>query len=181
MEPVAVRTNAYVSKFGRSLLCAGRQPFSVAPGVSFAIGFLARVIAKCTREDGGKLLALSHPEIGRKLHSFPGGLLPIRPDGKLSLAIKASKEALLTVQQNRSFSVYVVPMPAMDGEAISIVTAFFDDAAEPLVIRTPLFGNEDTSVELVALLMAEEIEPRRVFRRLICLSYAAMSDLSRAA
>ena len=29
--------------------------------------------------------------------------------------------------------------------------------------------------------MLAEDEPRRVFRRLICLSYAAMSDLSRAA
>ncbi|PHR20299.1 MAG: hypothetical protein COA41_06145 [Sphingopyxis sp.] len=89
---------------------------------------------------------------------FPGGLIPIRPDGKLSLAIKASKEALLAVQQQRGFSVYVVPIPAKDGEAISIVTAFFDDANEPLVVRTPLFGNETLSVETVALLMAEEID-----------------------
>jgi hypothetical protein len=104
------------------------------------------------------VLALSYPEIARDLLIFPGGLIPIRPDGKLSLAIKASKEALLAVQQQSGFSVYVVPIPAKDSEAISIVTAFFDDADEPLVIRTALFGDENASVETVALLMADEID-----------------------
>ena len=104
------------------------------------------------------MLALSHPEIAQELLLFPGGLIPIRPDGKLSLAIKASKEALLAVQQQRGFSVYVVPISAKDGEAISIVTAFFDDADEPLVVRTPLFGNETPSIETVSLLTAEEID-----------------------
>jgi len=104
------------------------------------------------------VLALSCPEIARDLLIFPGGLIPIRPDGKLSLAIKASKEALLAVQQKGGFSVYVVPIPAKDSEAISIVTAFFDDADEPLVIRTPLFGDENASVETVALLMTDEID-----------------------
>lgn len=104
------------------------------------------------------MLALFHPEIARDLLIFPGGLMPIRPDGKLSLAIKASKEALLAVQQLGEFSVYVVPIPAKDGEAISIITAFFDDADEPLVVRTPLFSDENPSVETVALLMAEEID-----------------------
>ena len=32
-----------------------------------------------------------------------------------------------------------------------------------------------------SMALFEHLEPRRVFRRLICLSYAAMSDLSRAA
>lgn len=114
--------------------------------------------ARERKEGGDTVLALSNPEIARELLSFPGGLIPIRPDGKLSLAIKTSKEALLAVQQQRSFSVYVVPIPAKNGEAISIVTAFFDDADEPLVVRTPLFGDESPSVETVALLMAEEID-----------------------
>ena len=104
------------------------------------------------------MLALSCQEIARDLLIFPGGLILIRPDGKLSLAIKASKEALLAVQLQGGFSVYVVPIPAKDSEAISIVTAFFDDADEPLVIRTPLFGGENASVETVALLMADEID-----------------------
>jgi hypothetical protein len=103
------------------------------------------------------MLTLTHPEIAQELLAFPVGLMPIRPDGKLSLAIKASKEALLAIQEQRGFSVYVVPIPAKDGEAISLVTAFFDDADEPLVVRTPLFGNETPSVEIVALLMTEEI------------------------
>lgn len=104
------------------------------------------------------MLSLDHPDIVHQVLAFPGGLLPIRPDGKLSLVIKASKEALLAVQEQRSFLVYVVPIPAADGEAISIVTAFFDDADEPLVIRTPLFGDEPPSVEVVGMLMAPEID-----------------------
>lgn len=104
------------------------------------------------------MLTLDHPEIMRTVRGFPGGLLPIRPGNKLSLAIKASKEALLAIQQNGGFSVYVVPIAAAAGETFSIVTAFFDDADEPLVIRTPLFGDEQPSVEIVAMLTAPAVD-----------------------
>jgi len=104
------------------------------------------------------MLTLDHPEILRAIRGFPSGLMPIRPAGKLSLAIKASKEALLAVQQNGGFSVYVVPFAAAGGETFSFVTAFFDDADEPLVIRTPLFGDEPPSVELVAMLTAPALD-----------------------
>ena len=104
------------------------------------------------------MLSLDHPEIVREILVFPGGLLPIRVTGKLSLVVKASKEALLTVREKGGFSVYVVPIPTADGQAISLVTAFFDDEDEPLVIRTPLFGGEAPSVELVALLLSKTID-----------------------
>lgn len=104
------------------------------------------------------MLTLDHPEIVAEIGVFPVGLIPIRPDDKLSLAFKASKEALLAIQLNGGFSVYVVPFQADDGEAISIITAIFDDPDQPLTIRTPLFGDEQPSVEIVGMLMAPELD-----------------------
>ena len=104
------------------------------------------------------MLALTHPDIAARMAAVSSGLFPIRPDGKLSLAIKASKEALVAIRENGGFAVYVVPVPARDGVATSLVTAFFDDADEPLVIRTPLFGDETPSMETVALLTGEEMD-----------------------
>lgn len=108
------------------------------------------------------MLALTHPDIAARMTAVPSGLFPIRPDGKLSLAIKASKEALVAIRENGGFAVYVVPVPARDGIAISLVTAFFDDADEPLVIRTPLFCDETPSMETVALLTGEEMDLYRL-------------------
>ncbi len=104
------------------------------------------------------MLTLDHPEIIAEISAFPGGLMPIKPAGRLSLAIKASKEALLAIQVNGGFSVYVVPFQANDGEAFSIITAIFDDPDEPLTIGTPLFGDEEPSVEIVGMLMAPELD-----------------------
>lgn len=104
------------------------------------------------------MLTLDHPEIIAEIAAFPGGLMPIKPVGRLSLAIKASKEALLAIQLNGGFSIYVVPFQAGDGEGLSIITAIFDDPDEPLTIRTPLFGDEEPSVEIVGMLMAPELD-----------------------
>ena len=103
------------------------------------------------------MLTFDYPEIVHQIAVLPGGLIPIWPDGKLALAIKVSKEALLTTRLNGGFSVYVVPIPAADGITFGIVTAMFDDADEPLTIRTPLFGDEEHSVEIVGILMAPEV------------------------
>lgn len=104
------------------------------------------------------MITLDHPDVFAQIRGIPCGLIPIRIDGKLSLAIKAQKESLLAIQQNRGFAFYVVPMETPDGTIISLVTAFFDDADEPLVIRTPLFGDEQPSVEIVAILLSPEID-----------------------
>ncbi|WP_447725686.1 hypothetical protein [Sphingomonas koreensis] len=104
------------------------------------------------------MITLNHPDVLAHIRGIPAGLIPIRLDGKLALAIKAQKESLLAIQQNRGFRFYVVPIDTTDGTIISLVTAFFDDADEPLVIRTPLFGDEQPSGEIVAILMALEVD-----------------------
>lgn len=104
------------------------------------------------------MLAIDYPQISAELRALPGGLVPIYPDGKMSLALKLSKEALLAIRQHRGFAVYVVPFGAEDATSFGFVSAFFDDADEPLVVRTPLFGDEHTSVALVGMMLAPEID-----------------------
>ncbi|UUL83976.1 hypothetical protein [Sphingomonas qomolangmaensis] len=104
------------------------------------------------------MLAIDFPQISAALRVLPGGLVPIYPNGRLSLAVKLSKEALLAIRQHRGFAVYVVPFGAKDGLSFGFVSAFFDDADEPLVVRTPLFGDDDTSLALVGMMLAPEID-----------------------
>ena len=51
-----------------------------------------------------------------------------------------------------------MPIGTPKGTVISLVSAFFDDADEPLAVRTPLFGDEEPSVEIVGILMAERVD-----------------------
>lgn len=104
------------------------------------------------------MLAIDFRQISAALRVLPGGLVPIYPNGKMSLAMKLSKEALLAIRQHRSFAVYVVPFGAEDGLSFGFVSAFFDDADEPLVVRTPLFGDDGTSLALVGMMLAPEID-----------------------
>jgi len=104
------------------------------------------------------MITLDHPGVFAQIRGIPCGLIPIRIDGKLSLAIKAQKESLLAIQQNQGFAFYVVPIETPDGTIISLVTAIFDDVDEPLVIRTPLFGDEEPSVEIVSILLSSEVD-----------------------
>lgn len=104
------------------------------------------------------MLAFNHPDITALLLAFPGGLAPIRPDGQLSLAMKLSKESLLAIKENGGFSVYVVPYTTQNGPAFGLVSAFFDDADEPLVVRTPLFDGERDTADLISLITSSEID-----------------------
>lgn len=105
------------------------------------------------------LIMLEHPEALARVREVPIGLIPLRLDGRLVLALKASKQSLLAIRQNRGFSVYVMPICTPGGgTVISLVSAFFDDADEPLTVRTPLFGDEEPSVEIVGILMAERVD-----------------------
>ncbi len=58
---------------------------------------------------------------------------------------------LLAAKVNRGFKVYVVPVTLASQETIGLVSAFFDDEDEPLVIFTPLF-EEDRARDLIDVL-----------------------------
>src|SRR5258708_11331715 len=105
------------------------------------------------------LLSILHPESAPRVQALPVGLLPLRhtQTGKLLLAIKATKEMILAARMNQSFKIYVVPLASTIGVVPALVTAFFDDADEPLIVMTPLF-DDDMPLDVRELLAYEELE-----------------------
>jgi hypothetical protein len=105
------------------------------------------------------VLSILHPETVPHLEALPIGLLPFRDvrTGKLIIAIKASKEIILTARMNRGFKVYVAPLASTIGTVPSLVSAFFDDTDEPLTLMTPLFDDE-MAQDVRELLAYEELE-----------------------
>lgn len=106
------------------------------------------------------LLTVLHPEAKPLIAEFAGGLMPIRlaDDTALSLVIKTQKEAILAAKMNGSFSFYLPTLPSSTVTTTSLITAFFDDYDEPLIIRTPLFGDDGFSQGIVEILKYEEVD-----------------------
>lgn len=104
------------------------------------------------------MLSLNSPHTLDEIRQYPGGLRPIEVEGRDSLAIKAHKETLLAAQINKGFKVYIAPLPFPGGLTIGLVSAFFDDHDEPLVITTPLFDDHEVCTRLLALLTQDEID-----------------------
>ncbi|MDB5806223.1 MAG: hypothetical protein JWN73_3545 [Betaproteobacteria bacterium] len=75
------------------------------------------------------------------VRDLPMGLMPcwFPGDSRPKLVVKASKEALLAAKINLGFKIYMVPLLILGVRTIGLVTAFFDDQDEPLVITTPMF------------------------------------------
>ena len=105
------------------------------------------------------MLTVLHPELLGAIQNFPVGLCvlpPLSHGDRPILIVKALKECILAAQLNRNFKIY---LPSLgDGTAVSgLVTAFFDDADEPLVLRSPLFDDEH-SKRLVSHLQESELD-----------------------
>ena len=98
-------------------------------------------------------LTITNPEVVHSLVDMPGGLLPILRVGnsRKILIVKASREAAQTARLRGEFRFYLVPVDTGSAATCGLVTAFFDDNDEPLVIRTPLV-NEKLTRDLVWLL-----------------------------
>ncbi len=79
-------------------------------------------------------------------------------DEQLSLVIKAQKEAILAARMNGSFAFYLPILPSSTATTTSLITAFFDDDDEPLVIRTPLFEDDEFSQAIVNILKYDEVD-----------------------
>jgi len=86
------------------------------------------------------MLSILHPEVMPSIIGLPCGFLPldVTNDGKPILAIKLPKEYLLAAKSNLGFKIYVAPIIADDQRTVGLVSAFFDDEDEPLVLRTQL-------------------------------------------
>lgn len=103
------------------------------------------------------MITLRNPELLRELATIPCGLFPVEnPTGKgYTLLIKCPKEVILTAKLCRQIKFYLVPLNADGVETHGLVTAFFDDSDEPLVIRSPLL-DDDMSKGIFALLSSQE-------------------------
>ena len=101
-------------------------------------------------------LSVTNPEIMDTLVDIPGGLWPIRRggDSRMILVVKAPREMAQTAKLRGGFRFYLVPVYAGDVATYGLLTAFFDDNDEPLVIRTPLF-NEEITRDFLSLLSSD--------------------------
>jgi len=103
------------------------------------------------------MLTITHPELTAKAIAFPAGLRALRVDGaqRAILLVKGTKEMLLTARVNRGFKLYVVPSTIDGSSTVGLITAFFDDGDEPLVLRTPMFSEFETRFLRSTLLLRE--------------------------
>ena len=101
-------------------------------------------------------LTVTHPELADVIADCPGGLLPIcgRGDSRMIMVVKTATEMAQTARLRREFRFYLAPVHAGEVATYGLVTAFFDDSDEPLVIRTPLFDEESTR-DLLLLLSSD--------------------------
>ena len=101
-------------------------------------------------------LTITNPEVLDWLVDMPVGLLPIRRvgDSRVILVVKASREVAKTATLRGEFRFYLVPVHASGLATYGLVTAFFDDHDEPLVLSTPLV-NEEIPRNLVGLLSSD--------------------------
>ena len=101
-------------------------------------------------------LTITNPEVVDTLADLLGGLWPIRRggDSRMILVVKASREMAQTAKLRGGFRFYLVPVHIGDVATYGLLTAFFDDYDEPLVIRTPLF-NEEITQDFLSLLSSD--------------------------
>ena len=106
------------------------------------------------------MITILHPKILGILEEFHCGLLPLRdPDTqKIFLTVKAPKETILTAKLKQEFYLYLVPAEVKEFTIHGIITAFFDDFDEPLVITSPLFSDDDFTHMLIELMSEESFD-----------------------
>ena len=103
--------------------------------------------------------SVTHPAVPQTLADFEGGLLPTRDaaSSRITLIVKATKEIAATARLREYFRFYLVPLRAGDVDTFGLVSAFFDDYDEPLIVRTPLFDDE-LAHELVQVLALDSFD-----------------------
>lgn len=82
------------------------------------------------------------------------GLLPLHFVGtdKFALIVKTTKEAILTARLNQEMKLYLVPDGAKEVCSLGLITAFFDDYDEPLVLFTPMYTGDQLQSDLIGVL-----------------------------
>jgi hypothetical protein len=103
-------------------------------------------------------LTIMHPEVVPLLKEFGVGLWAAKVDKKYFLIIKAPKEIILTAKINQGFHFYLAPVEIDSKSTFTLITAFFDDDDEPLIIMTPLLANDAPTNDFLELLHNDVFE-----------------------
>lgn len=90
------------------------------------------------------MLTITHPQIVALTRDIPIGLVPFRKSetSRLGLILKCTKEQMLTAKLRGGFRCYLAPISVSGFQSHGLITAFFDDYDEPLVVRTILIDDE---------------------------------------
>ncbi len=102
------------------------------------------------------MLSLLRPDLLPLVHRIPAGLRVLEgaEDEPDRLIVKGAKEALLAARVARRLAVYAVPVNVDGVPTVSLITAFFDDQDEPIVLKSPLFANDEHSQSLMRFLLS---------------------------
>lgn len=106
------------------------------------------------------MLSINHPLILQHLKDFNYGLLPVylNSQDKFILIIKVSKEAILTARVNNEFKIYLFNDDFGGKSYAGLITAFFDDHDEPLILATPLFAEDEMLSDIIHLFTQDKFE-----------------------
>lgn len=104
------------------------------------------------------MLSIEQPSIVPNLRQIRYGLMPVffEPAGTGAFVLKLPKEAILTAQLNNEVKVYLLSDGQGPASHLGMVTAFFDDEDEPLMIATTLFEDDDLLPDVVSVLSQPE-------------------------
>ncbi len=88
------------------------------------------------------------------------GLQPVEvlPSGRFMLVVKVTKEMILTARLNGKLTIYLAVAGAGRGCPAGLVTAFFDDHDEPMVVVTPMFSNDALLHDLTGVLSQQAFD-----------------------
>ncbi|ARU54660.1 hypothetical protein OLMES_0557 [Oleiphilus messinensis] len=100
------------------------------------------------------MISIEHPSIRSAVADMGYGLLPLYFVGskKFALIVKTTKEAILTARLNQEMKLYLVPDGAKGACSLGLITAFFDDHDEPLVLFSPMYTGDQLQSDLVGVL-----------------------------
>lgn len=106
------------------------------------------------------LLSIEHPELLPHLKTLGYGLQPVfhRGEKRYILVVKITKEMILTARINGEFKVYLLSDGTGPGSHLGLITAFFDDADEPLTVKSPLFAGDELLEDLTGLFSQLELD-----------------------
>ena len=105
------------------------------------------------------MLSLNHPHILQDIRRLGYGLMPLlKTDGSGVLVLKANKEAILTARTNNAMKIYLLKDYAGPASHLGLMTVFFEDAQEPMSLRSLLFANDAFLEEATAVLSRPAFE-----------------------